>query len=420
MESKFYDPKAETMAPEERVRQQGRKLQEFAEWAYQQSPAWKRRLDGLKVKPSDIRTIKDLQGLPIIRKDHIVELEEADPPFGGLLAVPLEKVERIAVAPGPLYLPVHTPDWLFMPKMLYTAGLRKGAKVLATFSYMYMASWGVDIAVRELGGMTIPTGTGNTELQVRIMHDIGVSAYCGTPSFLLILVRKAEEMGYDFRRDIALRHGLVTAERLAPSLRKALEDYGIQVQDFYGTAEGHIAYECEAKTGYHYPEEMIWEIVDPATGKQLGPGETGEMVGTSLSHRAFPLLRFGTGDLSYYTDEPCPCGRTYPRLAGVMGRVEDAPKVRGAWLVPKQVDEVVSGIGGIARYQVVVSQRDFRDRMVFRLEPEGEGVDREKVSESLSHGIQDTCRLKVDGIEFVARGDIPEDAKAIVDERTCE
>jgi phenylacetate-CoA ligase len=408
------------MSLEERERYQNQKLQEFVGWAYDRAPAWKQRLDGLGVKPSHIRTIKDLEKIPIIRKDHIVELEEAAPPFGGLLAVPLENVERVAVAPGPLYLPVHPPDWFFMPKMLYTAGLRKGAKVLATFSYMYMASWGIDIAVRALGGMTIPTGTGNTELQVRIIHDVGVTAYCGTPSFLMILVKKAEELGYDFRRDFALRQGVVTAERMAPSLRKALEEYGLRVYDFYGTAEGHLAYECEARTGYHYPEEMIWEIVDPATGKQLGPGETGEMVGTSLAHRAFPLIRFGTGDLSYYTEELCPCGRTYPRLAGVMGRVEDVAKVRGAWLVPRQVEEVVSGIGEIARYQVVVSQRDFRDRMVFRLELAGEGVDRDKVSDALSRGIQDICRLKVDGIEFVDRGDIPEGAKAIVDERTWE
>ncbi len=407
---------------EEREKYLKEKLRYIIKHAYENAPAIKRKFDAVGIKPEDIQTIKDLEKIPITSKDEMVRLQNENPPFGGFLAVPLEKLEKVFLSPGPLYDPQSLKVKAAMAADIFSVmKLGKGDRVLNTFSYHLVppAHW-IDEAVKMMGATVIPTGVGNTELQVKIMHDLGVTGYAGTPSFLNILIKKAEELGYNFRRDFKLRFALVGAEMLPPSLRKSFEeDYGIQVVETYGTAElGLLAYNCERKEGMHIVDEVILEIVDPATGKQLGPGEVGEVVVTSFDE-AYALIRYGTGDLSYYSDEPCACGRVSPRLMRIVGRVGEAVKIRGMFVHPRQVERCLSGFPQVTKYQLVVDRVQQRDTAVLRVEVT-EGADKEALSQGIEKSFSEICTVKLDKVEYVSPGTIPAEAKIILDQRKWE
>ncbi len=419
----MYDQSKETMSPEERERYLSQRLSEIVEYAYHNAPAVREKLDRAGVAPSQIRSLRDLERIPVTTKDELVRLQRANPPFGGFLTVPPESLQRIFFSPGPIYDPqASTEEVSGAAATAFSAlGFTKGDRVMNTFSYhLVPAGLLLDEALRQLGATVVPTGTGMTELLLQIMRDLKVTGYVGTPSFLMTLIKKAEELGYDFRRDFEVKRALVSAEMLPPSLRRSFEeDYGISISDCYGTADlGLLGYQCSHKVGMHIPEDMIVEIVDPATGKQLGPGEVGEVVVTPFN-RTYPLIRFGTGDLSCYTDEPCPCGRTSYRLLGILGRVGDAVKVRGMFVHPRQMEEAISRFPQISRFQVIIGRVGHRDEMTLRVEL-AQDVDREQLSQSIDRSIQEVCRLKVDRIEFLAQGTIPEEHKKLVDERVWE
>jgi phenylacetate-CoA ligase len=405
-----------------RENQLGKKLAGIVSYAYRYAPAFKAKLDRAGVKPSEVKTVKDLDKIPVTAQGEMVSLQKENPPFGGFLTIPIERLERIFVSPGPLYEPIRIGDFAkAAAEALSVFGIRKGDRVLNTFSYhMVPAGLWVDQALRLLGATVIPAGVGLTDLQVKIMKDLKVTGYVGTPSFLMTLIKRAEEMGLQFRKDFSLRCALCSAEILPPSMRKSFEDdYGIKVADTYASAIlGILGYECLEKSGFHIPEEIIIEIVDPATGKSLGPGEIGEVVVT-LFDKNYPLIRFGTGDLSSFTDEPCPCGRKSHRLTRIMGRVGDAVKVRGMFIHSKQVEEVIRKFPEVSRFQVNVSRSGHRDEWAINLELKEE-VNRERLLESLQKSIQESCRVKPDKIEFVSQGTIPDGAKKIVDQRTWE
>lgn len=415
----MHSPAIEAMPRQERDEYENRLLRSLVRHSYDHAPAWKKRLDQVGVKPDHIQTVKDLEKIPIIRKNDIIHLQREAPPLGGLLATSPEKVERIAVAPGPIYLPFIASDTRASAKAYYGLGFRPGDKAINTFSYMYMASWVTDACMRTLGVTLVPTGVGNTELQVQIMRELQVAGFCGTPSFLLTIIRKAEELGYNFRKDFKLRAAMLTAEKFTLAVKKALKEYGLTCQDLYGTAEGHVAFECEYTNGYHMLDETIWEVVEPKTGKRLGPGEQGELVGTALTFKGFPLLRFGTGDLAYYINEPCPCGRTSYRIGPLLGRVEDTVKVRGAWVFPKQIEEVMAKFPQVSRFQAVVTRAQNRDFFTLKIDV-ADNANKDNLRTAIGDGIQDICRLKVDKIEFVATGAISADHKTLVDERVWE
>jgi phenylacetate-CoA ligase len=316
----------------------------------------------------------------------------------------------------------------------------KGQIVMNTWSYhITPAGLGVDQLLRSMGFTVVPMGTGNTELQVKVMHDLKVQGFCGTPSFLKTVIDKAEEMGYDFKKDFNLRFAVVGGEMGGESLRKLFQQkYGIFCLggDTYATADvGTVATGCDKQSGMHITADAIVEIVDPATGEQLGPGEIGEIVVTPFDE-VYPLIRFGTGDLSMYVDEPCECGRTTPRLPKIMGRSGEAVRVRGMFVHPKQTDEVISKFPEITRYQLVVTRPGDRDEMVLlvelsdaRVEPMRLGtskaemslpvdsIDKEKLKSALDKQFRDVCKVRFDRVEFVGKGTIPKGAKPIVDKR---
>jgi len=415
-------PSKVRMKKSDRKKNLSRKLAHIVSYAYRHAPAFKAKLDRAGVKPSEVKTIKDLDKIPVTAQSEMVSLQKENPPFGGFLTIPIEKLERIFVSPGPLYEPIKIGDFAkAAAEALSVFGIGKGDRVLNTFSYhMVPAGLWVDQALRLLGATVIPAGVGLTDLQVKIMKDLKVTGYVGTPSFLMTLIKRAEEMGLQFRKDFSLRCALCSAEILPPSMRKTFEDdYGIKVADTYASAIlGILGYECLEKSGFHFPEEIIIEIVDPPTGKSLGPGEIGEVVVT-LFDKNYPLIRFGTGDLSSFTDEPCSCGRKSYRLTRIMGRVGEAVKVRGMFIHSRQIEEVIRKFQEVSRFQVHVSRSGHRDEWAINLELKEE-VDREKLLESLQKSIQESCRVKPDKIEFVSQGTIAEGAKKIVDERTWE
>jgi phenylacetate-CoA ligase len=352
-----------------------------------------------------------------------MELQKKNPPFGGFEGVPITEMRRIFISPGPIYEPGEAEyDELGWAQGMYAGGFRPGDIVINTFSYHMVpfALQMVDNSLHMIGCISIPMGVGNTEQQVNILRNLKTNAYCGTPSFLLNIAEKAEEMGFDLRKDLNLRVGFVAAEMLPESLRSKLEEkFGMIIRQTYGTADVRcLGYECIKKNGMHVPDDKIVEIVDPETGKQLGPGKMGEIVATTFN-KVYPLIRFGTGDLSVLTETPCPCGRTSSRLLKILGRVDQATKVRGLFVHPGQVGEVASKHSQIGNYQVVITRKEHKDEMTFRIELK-EGVSQpEKLKEEIERSIRDVMKIRGD-VEFVPKGTIPEGAKKIEDQRTWE
>jgi phenylacetate-CoA ligase len=417
----FFDD-LEIMPPEKRKGYLNRKLHQTINYAYHHAPAAKEILDRAGVSPSQIRTVKDLEKVPITRKTELIELQKANQPYGGFLTIPAEDVDRIFISPGPIYEPLHIEKIKWFAKSFYAAGFRKGDIVINSFTY-HMSPAGIlfQEALRDCGATPIPMGVGNTEIQIQTMRDLKVTGFIGTPSFLMTLIKRAEAMGYNFQRDFALRKAWFTGEMLPPSIRKSLEeDYRISTAQTYAVTElgGALTYECNQKSGMHFMDEYIIEVVDPETGKQLGTGEVGEIVVTPLLNKTWGLIRYGTGDMSYYTTELCPCGRTSNRLVAIVGRAGDAVKVRGMFVVTKQAEAVFSSFDQILAFQIVVGRKGERDEMTFKIELKDEAIDKSRLADNLNKKFQDVCRVKADKVEFVAKGTIPKERKTILDERT--
>ncbi len=421
----FFD-ELEIMSADAREKYFTQRLSQTIDHAYRHAPAVKEVFDKAGVSPAQIRSVNDLERLPIIRKSDLIELQKATPPYGGFLTIPPEEVDRIFISPGPVYEPIQHAGIKWFAKSFWAAGFRKGDVVINTFTY-HMSPAGILFheALRDCGATAIPMGTGNTEIQIQTMYDLKVTGFVGTPSFLMTLIKRAEEMGYNLRRDFSLKRAWFTGEMLPSSLRKTFEeDYQIATAQAYAVTEtgGALAYECRQKSGMHLMDEYVIEIVDPETGKQLGPGEIGEIVVTPIHNKVWGLVRFGTGDLSSYTTEPCPCGRTANRLIGIAGRTGDAIKVRGMFVVTKQAEQVFLGFEEISRFQILVTRREQRDEMALKVELKHEATEegKRRLAKDLNKKFQNVCRIKLDRIDFVEKGTIPEQQPKIVDERTWE
>ena len=415
----YYNGSLETLSTEERTAYQDLELQKIVRHAYENAPAIRRKLDDSQVKPDDVKSVKDLERLPITHKHELASLQQEDPPFGGFLGVPKERLKRICMSPGPIYEPedIHSQNdrWT---QAFFAAGFRKGDVGQITFSYHLVppAFWFED-SLHRLGCIATPGGVGNTELQVRMMHDLKVSGYIGTPSFLGNISEKAQEVGYDLQKDLHLEVGFVAGEMLPESLRDELEQsLGMILRQGYGTADvGCLGYECFHKNGMHFPYNCIVEIVDPDTGKQLGPGETGEIVATVFDE-AYPMIRFGTGDLSYFIEDPCPCGRTTHRLVKILGRLDQVTKVKGMFIHPGNAEEVANKFPEIECWQVVVTREGHVDQMTFCAELKAGCEAAEGLAERIEAAIPTSMRVR-GKVEFIDRGTLPKDCKKIDDQR---
>ncbi len=414
-ESRYFDAK-ENMGLTKRQSYYNQSLAKMVRLGYQKSSRVKKIFDERNVEPTEIKSIKELEKLPVISREELVKLEKEEPPFGGFCAKGM-KTDRIFTSPGPVYEPHLTEKDPIWGRGYYAAGFRKEDVVLNAFSYhMVAAGLTFHSGLRRVGATVIPSGASSTESQVQLIRDLGATGYTGTPSFLMAVIKKAEEMGYRFKDDFKIRRASFVAEPLQPSLREKFEkEYNIDTYQMYGATEvGDIAYECNQKNGWHICEEVIAEIVDPTTGKQAAPGELGEVVVTRLNHIFF-LFRFGTGDLSRYIKERCPCGRTSFRLMGISGRVGEAAKVRGLFIAPSQLRLVASRFGEL-RLQAVVDRLDFKDYLTVRVEAGLE--DQARLQREFENVFKEICTVKIDKLEFIERGTLTEKDGLIFDRRT--
>jgi phenylacetate-CoA ligase len=415
----YYDD-LETMTPQQRETYLNEALARHVRHACEHAPAAKKLFASAGIAPDAIRTVKDLEKLPVTRKPELIEMQRADPPYGGVAALPIEDVQRVFISPGPIY-EIQPPEVAWFAKSFRAAGFRRGDVAINTFTY-HLSPAGILFheAVRACGATVVVAGTGNTDLQIQIMRDLKVTGFVGTPSYLMTVIERTRAMGLDFRKDFSVEKAWFTGEMLAPSLRLTFEnDYGIDTYQAYAVTEpgGAIAYECKVKAGMHLMDEYITEIVDPETGKQLGPGEVGEIVVTPVCNPDWGLVRFGTGDLSSYYTEPCPCGRTANRIAGIVGRAGDAVKVRGMFIVATQARDAILDTRKVARYRLVVGREQHRDSLTLRIELNDPADDTPRFKDDLNTRFQGYCRIKIDAIEVVAPGTIAEDAQGIQDVR---
>ncbi len=411
----FYDALETRSADEREADLMGRLPDQIAN-AKANAPYFSKLL--ADIDPARVTTRAALGEIPVTRKSDLIELQRQTPPLGGLTTRPTGQLKRMFQSPGPIYEPEgFGEDWWGTARALFAAGFRAGDLVHNTFSYHFTpAGFMLETGAAQIGCAVFPAGVGNTELQVRAMADMSPTGYTGTPSFLKILLERAEEMNLVIS---SLKKALVGGEALPPALRGEIEGRGVSCQQTYATADlGSIAYESPAREGLIVDEKLLVEIVQPGTNDPLPEGEVGEVVVTRFAPE-YPLTRFGTGDLSAVLAGESPCGRTNMRLKGWMGRADQTTKVKGMFVHPAQVAEVVRRHPEIAKARLVVDQRDGADVMTLSCEV----ADIHHVaggSDGLAGDIVNTihavCKLRGE-VGFAEPGSLPNDGKVIDDIR---
>lgn len=388
--------------------------------AAQALPALAQKLAG--VNAADVTSREALARLPVTRKTELQEMQKArhaGSVFGGFSALgwnaqrALRPARRVYQSPGPIYEPEGAAaDYWRTARAMHAAGFAAGDLVHNSFSYhLTPGAWIMESGALALGCTVFPGGVGNTELQLQAMVDLQPDAYAGTPSFLRILVEKAAEMQISLP---SLKKALLSGEAFPPSLRDWLAARGIAGYQAYATAEaGVIAYETPAREGLVVDEQVLLEIVRPGTGDTVAPGEVGEVVVTVLN-ADYPLVRFGTGDLSAVLAGPCPTGRTNTRIKGWMGRADQTAKVRGMFVHPSQVAEVLKRHPELLRARLVVEGEMANDRMALHVETSQQTAG---LSDAVAGTVRDVTKLRAD-IVWAAPGSLPNDGKVIEDKRS--
>jgi phenylacetate-CoA ligase len=400
----------ETRNPEARERAMLGTLPRQLAHAKARAPAFARIL--ADVDPAAVTSRAALAQVPVTRKSELLELQKAARPFGGFAALARGEAARIFASPGPIYEPEsRRPDHWRLARSLFAAGFRAGDLIHNTFSYHFTPAGSMlETGAHALGCTVIAAGTGQTEQQVQAIVDLAPDGYVGTPSFLKIIVEKADELGVQLT---SLKKALVSGEAFPASLRDALAERGIAGYQAYATADlGAIAYETDAREGLVVDEGVLVEIVRPGTGEPVAPGEVGEVVVTTLANSLYPLIRFGTGDLSAFLAGTSPCGRTNARIKGWLGRADQTTKVKGLFVHPSQVAEIVRRHPEIRRARLVVDNPGGADRMTLHAETTAGAP----AADAIVGTIRDVTKLRGE-VAFRAPGELPNDGKVIDDTR---
>jgi phenylacetate-CoA ligase len=412
----------ETRAPEAREAALMAALPAQIAHAQQHSAAFAEILQGVDAQAVNTRAA--LAQLPVTRKYELLERQQAlraKEPFGGFAAIGWKGmvrsagVRRVYQSPGPIYEPEgHAPDYWRAARAMAAAGFEAGDLVHNCFSYhLTPGAWIMESGAQALGCAVIPGGVGNTEQQLAAIADLRPVAYSGTPSFLKILVEKAAEAN----QKLSITKALVSGEAFPPSLRDWLAERGIAAYQCYATADvGLIAYETQAREGLVIDEGVIVEIVRPGTGDPVAEGEVGEVVVTVLNPD-YPLIRFGTGDLSAVLPGACPTGRTNTRIKGWMGRADQTTKVRGMFVHPGQVAEIVKRFPEVSKARLVVSGEMANDQMAFKVETNA--LTDEGLKARIADAVRDVTKLRGD-VSLTAPGSLPNDGKVIEDARSYQ
>jgi len=405
----------ETRDPEVRERAVLAALPRQIAHAKANAPAFARILAG--IDPAAVTSRAALAALPVTRKSELLGLQQASRPFGGFAATRWSASgagpARVFSSPGPIYEPEgRRPDYWRLARALYAAGFRSGDLVHNCFAYHFTPAGSMlETGALALGCTVFPGGTGQTEQQVQAMAELGADGYVGTPSFLRIILEKADELGVALPR---LRKALVSGEAFPPSLRDALLARGIAGYQAYATADlGSIAYETEAREGLVIDEGVLLELVRPGTGDPVAPGEVGEVVVTTLGNTDYPLIRFGTGDLSAPLPGTSGCGRTNLRIKGWMGRADQTTKVKGLFVHPSQVAAIVKRHPEVVKARLVVDNPDGSDRMTLHVEVP---ANQSSHAEAIVASIREVTKLRGE-VAFRAPGELPNDGKVIDDVR---
>ena len=412
----FYDD-LENRDPDEREQALFNALPKQISHAREKSPYFAALL--ADINPDEITSRNELAKLPITRKSDLIELQAKSKPLGGLNAVPPGKMRRIFQSPGPIYdVDGFADDWWGTARALFAAGIRAGDVVHNTFSYHFTpAGLMMETGAAAIGCAVVPAGVGNTELQVHAIADIGCNAFTGTPSFLKIILEKADELDRDIS---SLTKALVGAEPLPPALRQDIESRGVNCQQIYASADlGNLGYESPAREGLIVDEGVFLEIVRPGTKDPVSDGEVGEIVATCFRHE-YPLIRFGTGDLSRIIPGASTCGRTNTRLQGWMGRADQTTKVKGMFVHPVQIAKILDRHPEVHKARLVVDSRGTTDVMTLSCEIDGPteaaGSGVKSLAEEIKATIQAVCKLRGE-VCFLAAGSLPDDGKVIDDIR---
>ena len=416
----FFDA-LETRDPERRERELFAALATCIAHAQARAPAMADRLRGFDA--ADIASRDALARLPVLRKRELLERQgaaDAADVFGGFAAVGWgacrqkdERAARVFVSPGPIHEPdTERPDYWRMGRALFAAGFRAGDLLHNAFSYHFTPAGAMmESGAHAVGCTVFPAGTGQTDLQLQAMLALRPNGYTGTPSFLKLLVDKARESGTALS---SLKKASVGGEAFPAALRDGLVEQGIAAYQSYGTADlGLVAYETEAREGLVVDEGVIVEIVRPGTGDPVEAGEVGEVVVTTLNP-AYPLIRFGTGDLSALLPGACPTGRTNMRIKGWLGRADQSAKVRGMFVHPPQVAEIARRHPEIRRARLVVGGEMANDTMQLRVEVEGRAAD--GLADRIVETIRDVTKLR-GSVSIEQPGSLPNDGKVIDDQR---
>ncbi len=388
--------------------------------AQKNSAAYSEILKG--VDAGGVTSLAALAKLPVTRKSELHERQKAareasgaKESFGGFATLARGPgMPRIFSSPGPIYEPDGASrDYWRAARALYAAGFRSGELVHNAFSYhMTPGAFIMESGAHTIGCTVFPAGVGQTEQQLEAIAQLRPDAYLGTPSFLRILVEKSIEAGSDIS---SIKKGMVGGEAFVPSLRDWFTERGLNVYQSYATADlGLIAYETSAREGLVLDEGVIVEIVRPGTGDPVGEGEVGEMVVTTFNP-AYPLVRFATGDLSAILPGACPTGRTNARIKGWMGRADQTTKIRGMFVHPKQVDDIVKRFPEVTKGRLVVSGEMANDLMTLKVETACSGPD--ALAQKIADAIRDVTKLR-GKVELVAVGSLPNDGKVIEDARS--
>jgi phenylacetate-CoA ligase len=410
-EDREYYDELEVRSISKRQDAEARDLARQVAYAKENAPYYRELL--ADVGPAAITTRAALARLPITRKSDLKDIQMRHAPFGGLNGWEVCRFAHIYQSPGPIYEPDsdRADHWRFA-RSLWAAGVRPGMIVHNTFSYhLTPAGMIIESGARAIGCPVIPGGVGNTELQAEAIADLRPAAYCGTPSFLRILLAKGRETGADMS---SLKVAVVGGEALPPSLRKEINDLGVFVLQNYGTADlGLVAYESRAMEGMIVDEGVVLEIVRPGTGDPVADGDVGEVVVTTFNP-VYPLIRFATGDLSAVLAGSSPCGRTNMRIKGWMGRADQATKVKGMFVHPSHVAQVVERHPEIMNARLEVESHDNIDEMTLRCEVNAGDA---TLAAAIATSMQSVCKVR-GRVALVVPGELPNDGKVIADLRS--
>lgn len=396
---------------------QNERLSTIIRHAYANASMFTRLMDDAGLTPGDIQSVADLPKIPVTSKDELINQQKENPPFGGWLAVPPNRLRRIFISPGPIFdaQGSETVGQAAAAEAFQAVGIGPGDVVLNTFLYhLVPAGILLDDGLAAAGATVVPTGPGNTDYQAQIALGLRTSGYIGTPSFLKIILDKIAEMGLP-KEAVPIKKAFFTAEPYPQSLRALFEgDYGIVTSQAYATADlGFIAYEQPGLPGMKVSSQLVVEIVDPETGQPVAPGEIGEVVCTTFNE-TYPLIRLGTGDLSAFTDEH------QTHIKGWLGRAGEAIKVRGMFLHPVPLKGAIAAIEGAGNVQAIITRPDSRDVVSLKVELANQSADKVDLAEQIKTAVSTACRLRVDEVDFVAPDTIAADARTVVDERSWD